>query len=164
MAEEEDIPQLVEIENREILEGTAHFGTDPVSLSDARAEFDLRKERYPIWCATEGSEIHGFARSGPWKKREAYRNTAEVGVYVKPAHQGQGVAWQLYSRFIPSLRDAGFRTIIAGIALPNPSSIRLHERFEFRHVGTLPLVGYKFDQWLDVGYWVLNFPPSGDGP
>ncbi len=32
----------------------------------------------------------------------------------------------------------------------NAASVRLHERFGFRHVGTLSNVGFKFDRWLDT--------------
>jgi phosphinothricin acetyltransferase len=32
----------------------------------------------------------------------------------------------------------------------NAVSVRLHERFGFRQVGTFRQVGFKFDRWLDV--------------
>ena len=32
----------------------------------------------------------------------------------------------------------------------NTGSIVLHERLGFRHVGTLPQIGFKFGRWLDV--------------
>ena len=148
---------MVEIENHEILEGTAHFGTEPVSLADARSRFDNEHDVYPYWVAVDGGRVIGFARSGPWKTREAYRYTTEIGVYVRQSSQGKGVAKAIYREFLPSLKDAGFKTVIAGIALPNPASIKLHERFGLIRVGTLPKVGYKFDLWLDVGYWALTF-------
>jgi L-amino acid N-acyltransferase len=156
-ASEEDVPSMVEIENHEILEGTAHFGTEPISLADGRSRFDNESEHYPLWVALEEGRVIGFARSGPWKTREAYRFTTEIGVYVRHSHQGRGVAKAIYGEFLPSLKDAGFKTVVAGIALPNPASIKLHERFGLTRVGTLPKVGYKFDQWLDVGYWALTF-------
>ncbi len=36
------------------------------------------------------------------------------------------------------------------ITLPNPASIRLHEKFGFQQVGILTDVGYKFDQFHSV--------------
>ena len=47
--------------------------------------------------------------------------------------------------------------ILAGISMPNEASVRLHERFGFKKVGQLEQVGYKFDRWIDVGYWQLIF-------
>jgi phosphinothricin acetyltransferase len=43
--------------------------------------------------------------------------------------------------------------LIAGIALPNPGSVALHEKFGMQQVGCFPEVGFKMDQWVDVGYW-----------
>jgi phosphinothricin acetyltransferase len=42
------------------------------------------------------------------------------------------------------------------ITLPNDASIRLHEKLGFEKVGHFKEVGYKFDNWIDVGYWELR--------
>ncbi|MFI5387321.1 MAG: GNAT family N-acetyltransferase [Fimbriimonadales bacterium] len=155
----EDLPEILDILNREILEGTAHFGTEPMTQADIEREFG-QADRYPWIAAVENGQVLGFARASPWKSRGAYRRTCEIGVYVRPERHGQGIASRIYEVFIPALRVAGFKTLLGGIALPNPSSIRLHERFGFRHAGTLPSVGWKLGAWRDVGYWALVF---GDG-
>jgi len=45
------------------------------------------------------------------------------------------------------------RTCVGCITLPNPASIALHEKFGMKPVGTFENVGFKFNQWLSVGYW-----------
>ena len=47
-------------------------------------------------------------------------------------------------------------TVLACIALPNAHSVALHEKFGMRKVAHFAEVGYKFGQWLDVGYWQRN--------
>jgi phosphinothricin acetyltransferase len=47
-------------------------------------------------------------------------------------------------------------TIVSGITLPNDRSVALHEKFGFIKVAQFPEIGYKMDQWLDVGYWSLS--------
>jgi phosphinothricin acetyltransferase len=42
---------------------------------------------------------------------------------------------------------------MGGIALPNDASVRLHERFDFKKVAHFAAVGFKFNRWIDVGYW-----------
>jgi L-amino acid N-acyltransferase YncA len=37
----------------------------------------------------------------------------------------------------------------------NQASLRLHERLGFKHVGTLPQVGFKFGRWLDLAFYPL---------
>ena len=153
----DDLPGILEIENREIAENFAHFGQVPISLQHCRASFNGAEGKYPWFVAVDGNFVLGFARCGPWKVRESYRYSTEVGVYVRPEHQGQGIARQLYEHLFPAIRASGLKTVVAGIAQPNPASNRLHESFGMKYVGTLPDVGFKFGKWISVGYWVLHW-------
>jgi phosphinothricin acetyltransferase len=40
--------------------------------------------------------------------------------------------------------------MVAGVSLPNPASLSLHERFGVRRVGVFDAVGRKFDKLCDV--------------
>ncbi len=51
------------------------------------------------------------------------------------------------------LAAQGYQQAFAGIALPNPASVGLHEASGFRHIGTYRDVGFEFDTWHDVGWW-----------
>jgi len=156
-ATEGDLPGIIEIENREIAENFAHFGQTPVKLDQCKAAFDAATGKHPWFVAIENDQVIGFARCSPWKSRESYRQTVEVGVYVRPERQGQGIGKRLYDSLFPAMRECGIRTILAGIAQPNEASNRLHESFGMRYVGTLPDVGLKFGKWISVGYWALHW-------
>jgi phosphinothricin acetyltransferase len=43
--------------------------------------------------------------------------------------------------------------VIGGIALPNAASVALHEKLGFEKAAYYREVGFKFDRWIDVGYW-----------
>lgn len=150
---EDDLPAILEIENEVIENGFAHFGTKPVTLDEARFAFHAAQGKHPWLVKEVDGRVVGFARASIWKAREAYRWTTEIRVYVDAAYQGQGVGKELYQALFPELQRLGFRTVLAGIALPNEPSIRLHEAFGMRHVGTLPNVGFKLGEWRSVGYW-----------
>ena len=156
-AVEADLAGIMEILNREILLGVAHFGTEPMTLEEIQRDFS-GAEHFAWTVAVDGSDVVGFARASAWKSRGAYRRTCEVGVYVRPELHGQGIGRACYEVFIPALQKNKFKTLLGGIALPNPASVKLHEGFGFRHVGTLPSVGWKLGEWRDVGYWALTFP------
>jgi L-amino acid N-acyltransferase YncA len=47
----------------------------------------------------------------------------------------------------------GFHLAVAGIALPNPASLALHEAIGFVPVGVFAEVGRKFGVWRDVSWW-----------
>lgn len=152
---EPDLPEILEILNREIVVGYSHFGLEPEPLERIEAEWRDAQGRYP-WYVAEDHGITGFARASSWKRRGAYNATCEVGIYIRPESQGHGIGKLIYTDFIPALAKAEIHTALGGIALPNPASIKLHEAFGFRHVGTLPEVGFKHGRWIDVGYWALT--------
>jgi L-amino acid N-acyltransferase YncA len=66
---------------------------------------------------------------------------------------GRGLGTALYRTLLGELQRRGFHAAIGGIALPNAASVRLHERLGFRHAGTIPEAGWKFERWHDLGFW-----------
>lgn len=150
----EDISAVADLLDHEIATNWAHFGYTPTDR-DALAADLLKADRYPFFVA-ESEGFLGFAKCNPWKAREGYTWSAEIGVYIIPEARGTGVGKALYGVAIPACRQAGLRTLLAGIALPNAPSVRLHESFGFKQVGLLPKIGFKFGKWIDVGYWSLR--------
>lgn len=74
---------------------------------------------------------------------------------VAEGQSKQGIGSQLYQALLDNLRTRNIHAILGHIALPNPASVALHERFGFEKVAHIKQVGRKFDQWIDVGYWEL---------
>ncbi|WP_422346156.1 GNAT family N-acetyltransferase [Parasphingorhabdus sp.] len=67
--------------------------------------------------------------------------------------------WQRLGQARLFLSDSQFGTCPChhggGIALPNDTSIALHETLGFQKVAHFKEVGRKFERWIDVGYWQL---------
>jgi phosphinothricin acetyltransferase len=163
-AERGDVPGILAISNWAALNTAANFAAEPETLESWQAEWDRSHRMFPWLVAVDPSgAVTGFAKAGPWKGRCAYNWTAETSIYVDPARHGQGIGTALYSPLIETLRDQGYRTLLAGITVPNPASIRLHEQFGFRRVALLERVGWKFGRWHDVGYWELHLQ-EGNAP
>src|SRR5689334_13583242 len=97
-----DLPGIIEIENREIAENFAHFGQVPVTLEQCTAAFEGAQGKFPWMVASEDDAVVGFARCSPWKARESYRYTVEVGVYVRQGRQGKGIGKMLYAAMFPA--------------------------------------------------------------
>ena len=97
--------------------------------------------------------ICGYAYATPHRPREAYQHAVETSVYVHPEHYGNGFGKQLYQALFPALDALGFHNAYAGIALPNPASIALHQAVGFEPVGVFREIGYKQDAWHDVSWW-----------
>jgi phosphinothricin acetyltransferase len=75
-----------------------------------------------------------------------------------------GVGSALYRSIFKILVLQGFYNAYAGIALPNPASVGLHESLGFQPVGVYSAVGYKLSTWLDVGWWQLSLQPRSAFP
>jgi phosphinothricin acetyltransferase len=147
----------------------APYVTDSVISFEAEppdAEEVLRRmaarPRLPWLVAEEGGAVVGFAYASGHRAREAYRWAADASVYLDRDHRGRGMGRALYDVLVPLVRDLGYVTLHAGIALPNDASRRLHEQLGFELVGVYRDVGYKAGGWHDVGWWqlALREPPE----
>jgi len=125
----------------------------------------LASPRRPWLVADVRDHVAGFAYASAHRQRPAYRWSADSSVYVDPHYQGQGLGRLLYERLINEVRDLGYVSLFAGIALPNDASVALHEAIGFRTVGVFRDVGYKRGAWRDVGWWhkTLASPPTHPG-
>ena len=108
---------------------------------------------YPWLVAEHGGVILGYASSGCFRTRSAYRWSVETGVYVSAAAQRQGIARALSERLLEVLADAGFVTAIASISLPNAARVAHHRAMGYELAGTIRAPGYKLGQWIDIGYF-----------
>jgi phosphinothricin acetyltransferase len=113
----------------------------------------LARPRLPWLVADDDGRVAGYAYASAHRARPAYRWSAESSVYLDPAYQGRGLGRRLYERLITEVRGLGYRSLYAGIALPNPASVGLHEALGFTPVGVFRDVGYKLGAWRDVGWW-----------
>jgi phosphinothricin acetyltransferase len=132
------------------------------------AEFAARIERiaatHPFLVAEEGREVVGYAYACPFQERPAYRWSASVSVYVATERHGEGVGRALYEELFERLRQQGFRMASAGITLPNPASVALHESLGFVASGRSREIGWKHGAWRDIGWWQLELTGAPDGP
>ena len=116
---------------------------------------DVLEAGLPWFVWEEAGRVLGYAYAGKWKSRCAYRYAVESSIYLDQATTGRGLGTKLYGALIAALRERRIHSIIGGIALPNPASIALSEKMGFQKIGHFKEVGWKFEQWIDVGYWEL---------
>ncbi|MBT8142278.1 MAG: N-acetyltransferase [Gammaproteobacteria bacterium] len=156
----QDISDVTDIYNHYIENTTHTFAEQKVTPDYLLQQIEASRQKNLPWLVCENAgQIIGYAYAGPWKPRSAYRHTVESSIYLSPEHQGHGVGSELYSELIQRLREqTDSHLILAGITLPNEASVRLHQRLGFEKTAHFKEIGYKFGQWLDVGYWTLTLP------
>lgn len=153
-----DFDAIARMVNPYITSSHVHFGTEMVTGDALRDEWERVHAQYAfvVGCdEADPRELHGFARTSAWRTRAAYAWTAEVGVYVAPERHRRGVARALYGALIGASRRQGYHALVAGIALPNDPSVRLHEALGFEPVGVFREAGSKLGRAIDVGFWQL---------
>jgi glutamate/tyrosine decarboxylase-like PLP-dependent enzyme/L-amino acid N-acyltransferase YncA len=132
------------------------FEVEPPDAEAMATRIASTLEVAPWLVCEEAGEVLGYAYGCRHRDREAYRWCADVSVYVREGLQRSGVGRALYGALLPLLALQGFRAAHAGITLPNPASVGLHEAVGFRLVGVYPKVGWKLGAWHDVGWWQLE--------
>ncbi|MGI9250169.1 MAG: GNAT family N-acetyltransferase [Pseudohongiellaceae bacterium] len=155
-AELADSEAIADIYNWYIENTTISFEEQEVTAKEMESRMCFDDDTQPWLVMEEAGEVIGFASAALWKPRSAYRFSREVSIYLKPGATGQSYGRQLYTRLMDLMRETPIHLLIAGIALPNPASIKLHESLGFTSVGTFKEMGFKFGERLDVGYWQLE--------
>lgn len=142
-----------------IVEDTAiSFEEVPPSIAEMRERIATTMRDYPYLTAERNGEVIGYAYASQHRSRAAYRWSVDVTVYIADQAHRKGVGRALYSRLIAELTERGFHAAFAGIALPNPGSVALHESMGFTPLGIYREVGQKFGRWHDVGWWQRLLP------
>lgn len=138
------------------------FEEVPPSANDMLVKLLAGIQTYPWLVEEHNGEVRGYAYGGVHRGRPAYRWSVETTIYLAEDARGQGLGKRLYTDLIATLKRQGFRSAFAGIALPNPASVALHERVGFTSFGVFSAVGFKLGAWRDVGWWRLGLNESGE--
>jgi len=149
-----DAAALAAIYNHYILHSVITFEEAALGVDEMAKRVDKVQSAGHAWLvAEENARIVGYAYAAKWHERAAYRHTVEVSVYLAEDARSRGWGTRLYEALFATLRERSVHVAIGGIALPNAASVAIHEKFGMQKVAHFHQVGYKFGQWIDVGYW-----------
>jgi phosphinothricin acetyltransferase len=114
----------------------------------------------------DDDRVIGYAYASEHRSRVGYRWSVDISVYVDLAWHGRGIGRSLYAELLPILRRQRFVNAYAGIGLPNPASVALHESIGMTRIGIYERVGWKLGRWVDVAWYGLRLtePPTDSPP
>jgi len=151
----DDLSALNDIYNQYVAETHYTFDVEPMT-PDARREWFRHYDtsgRYRLVVAVSNGAVIGYASSSRFRPKPAYETSVETSVYLAPDTVGRGAGSRLYEVLFKALEGEDVHRAYAGIALPNPASIGLHERFGFKRVAHFTEQGRKFERYWDVAWY-----------
>jgi L-amino acid N-acyltransferase YncA len=167
LAKDEDAAVIAAIYRPYVVDAATSFEYEAPDVAEIQRRMHAVLPVAPWLVACEDDEVVGYSYACRHRDRAAYQWSVDVAVYLRADHHRRGIGRALYDVLFSLLRLQGFCTAHAGITLPNPASVGLHERLGFRPVGVYPAVGWKHDSWHDVGWWQLPLrerPPCPTPP
>ena len=153
----EDARRICEIYNYYIENTAVTFETAPVSVEEMKGRIsEIIDSGFSYYVGEINGNIVGYYYIHKWNGRCAYSSTKEVTIYLDKDHTGKGFGTVLYNHLFQNLDKKNIHVLIAGICIPNEGSVKLHEKFGFKQASHMKEIGWKFNQWQDVGHWLLN--------
>lgn len=129
------------------------FELEPPSVEEMHRRLAKVLGPYPWLVCEAGSELLGYVYATQHRERAAYCWSVDTTVYVRQRRQRQGVGRALYASLLAVLPLQGYVNAYAGVTLPNPASVGLHEAMGFQQVGVYKQVGFKCGSWHDVAWF-----------
>ncbi|MFD1292797.1 GNAT family N-acetyltransferase [Lutibacter holmesii] len=150
-----DAQAIADIYNYYILHSIVTFEEEVIDAKEIEKRILAVTAKFSWIVYEENGEIIGYAYGSEWRSRFSYRHTVESTVYLKHNTPKKGIGTLLYKELIKQLTSKNFHVILGCISLPNEASEKFHEKLGFKKIAHFHEVGYKFNNWVDVGFWEL---------
>ena len=138
---EADLPAIVEIYNAAIRGRISSAQLEEVSVEQRLPWFrEHAAESYPLWVAEIDGRIAGWLSFHPFIRRQAYRGTVEISIYVHEKFRRAGLGRTLLEKAISRAPSLNISALVGCIFGHNAASLRLFERMGFERWGFLPRI------------------------
>ncbi len=162
-AAESDLPAIAGIMNH-YRQHTSHIW-DRTAVSPEKAKAWLAGHQQPPYTAIVAElagQVVGYASLSQFRPYSGYDVTAENSIYLAPDWEGRGVGAALMTELLQRARKNGLKAVTAWIDSNNSPSVRFHEKFGFRHAGTMERVGMLDGHLTSVIILVLSIAEAED--
>lgn len=145
-----DVARVTAIYNAAVRDSPATMDTEEKSEADFETWLEHHDERYAAIGAFDDEGLVGYAALSPFAARGGYQVSAEISIYLHPAHAGRRVGSMLAAALVEHGRTAGFTTILSLTTSTNVAPQRIVENLGFVRTGTLHHIGYKLGQLVSL--------------
>ena len=159
LATPDDGPACAAIYAPYVTDTSISFELVPPDGAEMGARIARTIERTP-WVVVEvDGVVRAYAYGTRHRERPAYDWTVETTVYVDRAFTRRGLGRIAMRAVLAILRVQGAHLAVAGITLPNPGSVGLHQALGFERIGGFEAIGWKYGRWHGVDWFALELGP-----
>lgn len=144
------LENAADIYNYYVHNTTVTFHTEELSGEEMKSVLCQDDPLYLSLGIFDGEVLCGYVYMAPYKKRQAYRISSEVTIYLRPDYSGKGIGAASLSLLEEQAKKKGIHSFLAVICAENEASIKLFTKYGYIKCAHLREVGVKFDRMLDV--------------
>mgnify|MGYP005848588807 CR=1 FL=1 len=161
--EERHLPAVLDIYNYYVMNTTATFHAQPLSLDEMRQVVFFDDPRYQSYVIQDtAGKLCGYAILMQYKKRQAYDRTAEVSVYLTPDCPGRGLGSMALQHIEQTAWQRDIHVLLGVVCGENQPSRDLFIRNGYQQCAHLREVGTKFDRILDIIFYQKILTDRGE--
>lgn len=146
---EDQLKAVLDIYNYYVLNSTATWHYHVLDEAEMRTLVFSDNDRYATFAIRSDGELCGYVSVRQFKAREAYGDTAEIGIYIREDCCGKGLGNIAIKHIEKFAREKGIHVLIASISGDNDGSVGLFEKNGYDKCAHLREVGKKFGKLLD---------------
>ncbi len=143
---EQDCARVLEIYQMGIETRNATFETAIPSWAD----WDSVHLKHSRFVYIDNGNVIGWVALSPLSTRSAYQGVAELSIYIDTNILGKGIGSLLMYKVITSSEENGIWSLYSSVFPENTATLKLHEKFNFRIVGTREKIGQIDGKWRDT--------------
>lgn len=156
LAETHDYQAILAIYNEAIRTRMSTCDEDEQTMSSRAAWFAQFTAKHPLYVGICEGEVAGYTCLFPYNSKSGFRFAVEDSVYVASKFQGHRFGEKLLGFVLDRAREFGYSYVHASIFKHNTPSIKLHEKFGFKLLGTQTRIANLDGQWFDNCLLSLN--------
>ena len=159
IAKEKDLKEITKIYNHYIVHSYATFDTTPHKVEERQEWFSQFRctGPYRLFVVEQNNRVIGWCSSKPYRLHPSFKETIECSVYIQPDSTGNGLGKLLYKHLFENLKNEPIHLAVAGVALPNPSSVALHKALGFQEVGIFHEYAVKNGVYISSAWFEKRF-------
>ena len=152
---EKNFFQALKIYNYYISHSLSNFEEKKLTLKSFKLLYKNTKiNKLPFILLIENKEVIGLSFVNKFREKSGYRYSYEHSIYIDKKFIKKGYGSVIFKNLIKHCKkNRKIKNLIAVIGgSDNIQSIKFHEKFGFKYIGTIIKAGFKKNKWIDSVY------------